>query len=52
MITKEKLQEIMQQTNAVDEVFKLLSEQSERILSLETELRQLTENITNELSRL
>lgn len=38
MITKEELQQLMKQENAVETVYKVLSEQEKRILSLEEEL--------------
>lgn len=41
MITKEELQKIMQQNNAVDVVYKMLSEQENRIKSLEDELNRI-----------
>lgn len=38
MITKEELQDIMQQNNAVDAIYNILSEQNAHICKLEDEL--------------
>lgn len=45
MITKEELQKIMQQDNAVDVVYKMLSEQERRIKSLEDELNRISSDL-------